>query len=77
MSTISKLKAKLGEHPHVRFVDEGNTLRIPPVDPEGFEVELYERGGAVTVFFAGWHEECVARTMRSTSSEWASPTRFG
>ena len=42
VSAIAKLNAKLGEHPHVRFVDEANTLRIPPVDPEGFEVALYE-----------------------------------
>ena len=58
MSAIFKLKAKLGEHPHVRFVDDANTLRIPPVDPEGFEVALYEHSGAVTVAFAGWHEDC-------------------
>jgi len=58
VSAIATLKSKLGQYPHVRFVEEANTLRILPVNPDGFEVALFERGGAWNVSFAGWHEDC-------------------
>lgn len=58
MTAIAQLKAKLGEHPHVRFVEQGNSLCIPAVEPNGFEVALYEHSGALIVAFAGWHEDC-------------------
>lgn len=58
MSAIAQLKAKLGEHPHVCFVEQANSLCIPAVEPNSFEVELYEHGGALSVSFAGWHEDC-------------------
>jgi hypothetical protein len=58
VSAISKLKARLSAYPDVRFVEDANSLRIPLVDADGFDVALHEADGAWTVSFAGWHEEC-------------------
>ena len=57
MPAIKTIRRKLQRYPELRYDETSDSIIVHPPSSEGFAVALYQRDGAYTVSFAGWHEE--------------------
>ena len=57
MSSIEKIKAKLNEHPEIKFEVMSNFLCVPSTSDSEFDVAIEEYNSEITITADGnWHE---------------------
>lgn len=56
MDIIDQVAAKLASHPNARILRDAHSIRVLPLDQNGFEVALVEEDRGCSVHFEGWHE---------------------
>lgn len=57
MGAIEAIRAKLQEHPRLRWEEKRDSITVPAISPDGFAVSFHEHQDGFVVSYAKWHEE--------------------